>query len=113
MERSRWVTPLGDPIVQLDCPKCGKRLADVADLGLDLAFVNRSELRSGKSSDRPRPQQVYAEMGSRQFDVGPVASSELWRFKCRCGATPVAHPERLLAKVKEAVSRGEHHLRLD
>ncbi len=116
---SRWSTPFGDPIVQLDCPKpkCGKRLADVADLGPNLALVDRAEFRRGAVRRVPRPQQVYAEPGFsaavRQHNVGPRESSELWRFECRCGATAEAHPERLHAKVRDAIARGEHHVRLD
>ena len=112
---NRWSSPFG-PIVQLNCRKCHKRLVDVVDLGVALESVNRSELRSGKYRPRPRPQQVGWEAGSsastRQFDVGPVPSSKLWRFECRCGAKPEAHPDRLLARVKETVARGEHHLEL-
>jgi len=112
-----WTTPFGDPVVQLDCPKCGKRLADVADLGADLALVDRAELRRGGDRTGPRTQQVYAEMGFRaflrQYEVGPVSSSELWRFKCRCGARPEAHPERVHERVRHAVVRGERRIRLD
>lgn len=118
---SRWLTPFGDPIVQLDCPGCGKRLADVADLGGDLgsslSLVDRAEFRRGSMRHVPRPQQVYAEPGFsaavRQHNVGPTESSELWRFKCRCGATPEGHPERLHAKVRDAIARGEHRVPLD
>jgi len=101
----------------LDCPKCGKRLADVAYLGVDLALVDMAEFRRGHPRRGTRPQQGYAEMGSRAADrvlyVGSLPLNELWRFKCRCGAMPVANAERLLAKVKVAVAGGEHHLRLD
>lgn len=111
------MTPFGDPIVQLDCPKCGKRVADVAYLGMDLALVDRAELRRGRTRKGTRPQQVYTEAGlspaAREIDVGTVKASELWRFECRCDARPVAHPDRLLAKVRDAVKRGEHHVRLD
>jgi hypothetical protein len=117
VEGLRWSTPFGDPVVELDCPSCGRRLADVADLGEDLALVDMAEFRRGHPRAETRPQQVYVKAGLRAADrvlyAGSVTLNELWRFECRCGAKPVANAERLLAKVKEAISRGEHHLRLD
>jgi len=56
----------------------------------------------GRSDAQPK---CSKGASTRQFDVGPGQTSELWRFKCRCGATPVAHPDRLLARVKETVAR--------
>ena len=117
MDGHRWETPFGDPVTQLDCPKCGKRLADVADLGPNLALVDLAELRSGRTRETLRPQQVYTAAGSTayqlQMTVGPPVSP-LWRFgKCKCGATPVARSEQLLAKVRQATARGEHRVRLD
>jgi len=109
-----WFTPFGDPIVQVDCDVCGKRLADVADLGVDLALVDRAELRRGRDRKGPGTQQAYAEMGLRAVvrQHGPGQSSALWRFECRCGAAPVRRPERLIAEVKASVAKREHRLRL-
>jgi hypothetical protein len=121
---------VGDAYVELRCPKarCGRRLKDVALVSDVLQPIDGSVERKDAERLREQGKDPAAVYEANQHGLeregamrvppprtqyeGLEAWGEVWRFRCRCGATPVVKGETLERLVRDAMALGEHRVTL-